>query len=361
MTEAKAAELVASTVNEQLLNRAIRHQIYIQQYGSGVAEDIVKELAQAEQELLGKVAARLVKAERIGFDRGPWTTKRLSTITAGLGEIVDNKYSATYKDMLKPKMLELAKAEADFTVGGFDSTVPVKLEYELPSPQMLRSMVLSEPFEGAVMGKWWKGVATGEKEQIQRALRQGLVQGETTAQIVRRLSGPKGVLDIARHHATAVIRTATNHVSSGARAQTYQQNSKYIKSEKIVATLDSRTSEICRFQDGRVYPVGDGPRPPFHFNCRTTVIAVLKSWKEMGIPLKEAPAGTRASMNGQVPADLTYKQWFKAQPPVFKRELLGPSRYKMYASGLEDVTKFATPAGKIYNLKQLYSRWSQDI
>ena len=356
MTEAKAAELVASTVNEQLLNRAIRHQIYIQQYGSGVAEDIVKELARAEQELLGKVAARLVKAEKIGFDRGPWTTKRLSTITAGLGEIVDNKYSATYKDMLKPKMLELAKAEADFTVGGFDSTVPVKLEYELPSPQMLRSMVLSEPFEGAVMGKWWKGVATGEKEQIQRALRQGLVQGETTAQIVRRLSGPKGVLDIARHHATAVIRTATNHVSSGARAQTYQQNSKYIKSEKIVATLDSRTSEICRFQDGRVYPVGDGPRPPFHFNCRTTVIAVLKSWKEMGIPLKEAPAGTRASMNGQVPADLTYKQWFKAQPPGFKRELLGPSRYKMYASGLEDVTKFATPAGKIYNLKQLYSR-----
>ena len=356
MTEAKAAELVASTVNEQLLNRAIRHQIYIQQYGSGVAEDIVKELAQAEQELLGKVAARLVKAEKIGFDRGPWTTKRLSTITAGLGEIVDNKYSATYKDMLKPKMLELAKAEADFTVGGFDSTVPVKLEYELPSPQMLRSMVLSEPFEGAVMGKWWKGVATGEKEQIQRALRQGLVQGETTAQIVRRLSGPKGVLDIARHHATAVIRTATNHVSSGARAQTYQQNSKYIKSEKIVATLDSRTSEICRFQDGRVYPVGEGPRPPFHFNCRTTVIAVLKSWKEMGIPLKEAPAGTRASMNGQVPADLTYKQWFKAQPPGFKRELLGPSRYKMYASGLEDVTKFATPAGKIYNLKQLYSR-----
>ena len=68
MTQAKAAELVASTVNEQLLDRAIRHQIYIQQYGAGIAEDIVKELVQAEQELLGKVAARLVKAEKIGFD-----------------------------------------------------------------------------------------------------------------------------------------------------------------------------------------------------------------------------------------------------------------------------------------------------
>ena len=356
MTQAKAAELVASTVNEQLLDRAIRHQIYIQQYGAGVAEDIVKELVQAEQELLGKVAARLVKAEKIGFDRGPWTTKRLSTITAGLGEIVDNKYSATYKGMLKPKMLELAKAEADFTVAGFDSTVPVKLEYELPSPEMLRSMVLSEPFEGAVMGKWWQGVATGEKEKIQRALRQGLVQGETTPQIVRRLTGPKGALAISHHHATAVIRTATNHVSSGARAQTYQQNSKYIKSEKIVATLDARTSEICRFQDGRTYPVGEGPRPPFHFNCRTTVIAVLKSWKELGIPLKEAPPGTRASMNGQVPADLTYKQWFKAQPSSFQKELLGPNRYKMYAAGLEDVTKYASPAGKLYTLKQLYAR-----
>lgn len=45
---------------------------------------------------------------------------------------------------------------------------------------------------------------------------------------------------------------------------------------EIVAILDSRTSEICRLKDGKVYPIEHYEvgitAPPFHVNCRSTVI-----------------------------------------------------------------------------------------
>ena len=92
MTEI-AKQAVADSVNDQLLDRAIKHQIYIEQFGKGTAEKIIKELVVAEEELLGKLASRLVKAQKLGIDTGPLTTKRLASITAGLGEIIENKYS----------------------------------------------------------------------------------------------------------------------------------------------------------------------------------------------------------------------------------------------------------------------------
>ena len=41
-----------------------------------------------------------------------------------------------------------------------------------------------------------------------------------------------------------------------------------------VSVLDSRTTEVCRDRDGRVYDWGNGPRPPAHYNCRSTIIPV---------------------------------------------------------------------------------------
>ena len=69
----------------------------------------------------------------------------------------------------------------------------------------------------------------------------------------------------------------------------------------MVATLDSRTSSVCRSLDGRVFPVDSGPRPPFHINCRTSFVLVLKA-EYAG---REAQ-GKRASAGGAVSDGLSY-------------------------------------------------------
>jgi hypothetical protein len=116
--------------------------------------------------------------------------------------------------------------------------------------------------------------------------------------------------------------------------------------------LDNRTTEICIGYDGKVYPINEGPRPPFHWQCRTQAVPVLKSWKQLGINLKEAPEGTRSSMNGQEAAKITYPEWLKKQPIEFQDEVLGPTRAKLWRSGKVKIDRF-TQDGKLLTLDQL--------
>lgn len=124
----------------------------------------------------------------------------------------------------------------------------------------------------------------------------------------------------------------------------------------IVAGVVVHNSAVCRARDGKVYPLDSGPRPPAHPNCRSSTVPVLKSWKEMGINLKEAPEGTRSSMNGQVPADLTYQEWLKNQSADFQDDVLGVTKGKLFRNGGLSLDRFVDRAGKELTLDQLMKR-----
>ena len=53
-----------------------------------------------------------------------------------------------------------------------------------------------------------------------------------------------------------------------------------IEEYEVLATLDTRTSEICRDMDGKHFPINNVTvgvnYPPFHENCRTTTVPYLK-------------------------------------------------------------------------------------
>ena len=87
-------------------------------------------------------------------------------------------------------------------------------------------------------------------------------------------------------------------------------------------------------------------------NCRSTTIPIIKSWKQLGINLKEAPIGTRASMDGQVSADLTYPEWLKKKPAKFQDEVLGRTKGKLFRDGMP-IDKFVSRAGTERTLDQL--------
>jgi hypothetical protein len=76
-----------------------------------------------------------------------------------------------------------------------------------------------------------------------------------------------------------------------------------------VAVLDSRTTKLCRRLDGRRYPVGKGPIPPLHPNCRSNRIVVLPQ-----------------SLGGPVFDPGTYASWLRSQPPEVRAMLLGSTR-----------------------------------
>ena len=98
---------------------------------------------------------------------------------------------------------------------------------------------------------------------------------------------------------------------------------------------------ICGSLDGTFYAMGESlPALPVHAQCRCFRSPVVRSFEEMGMDPLAFPASTRASMNGQVPASLTYEEWFASQSSAFQLDVLGPGRFERFRRGDVRITSF---------------------
>jgi hypothetical protein len=104
-------------------------------------------------------------------------------------------------------------------------------------------------------------------------------------------------------------------------------NKDIISGYRWLATLDTCTCLACGILDGKAFKrMEDAPKP--HEGCRCLLLPVIKGMPEY------IEGDERASVNGPVPANITYTMWFKKQPAVIKKKILGPERYKIYKKGI---------------------------
>lgn len=166
----------------------------------------------------------------------------------------------------------------------------------------------------AIMNYPWSGMKYSERVwrnqanlhvAIMETLTQGFVQGKPIYDMAEDLGSR---MDVAAKKAIPLIRTESNYITGQARKKAYEELG--IKTYRIVATLDLRTSEICQKMDGKEFPVAEitvGKNyPPFHPNCRTITISAEHA-KEM----KERIARGADGKTYKVPADMTYEEWAK--------------------------------------------------
>lgn len=81
------------------------------------------------------------------------------------------------------------------------------------------------------------------------------------------------------------------------------------------------------------------PGPPFHWNCRSTIIPQFKSFAELAgsedlsktkrDALEDIDKSTRASMNGQVAAKMNYEEWLRTQDEETQKKVLGEARWRL--------------------------------
>lgn len=348
------------TANETIADRTIRHQLYLTRLQTQEANQIVEFLDNdVIPDLEAQLARRLRNIRDRGFDTGPQTTQRVQGLIDSLNEIVAGGVEVARSRMAE-SMEQIARQESQWQVGAIKEALPVTVNMNPPSVRKLRQAVIERPFDGMPLAGWFEGLGQQSQRNIERAIRQGIVEGETAGQIQQRVIGRRGPVDMTRANAFAIAKTATLHASTQARRETFRDNDDIVKRERWLATLDARTCVECQSLDGRVFDLDKGQRPPAHVGCRCTVTAVLKSWREMGIDLDEAPAGTRASMDGQVPAKLNYPQWLRQQVQAGRmdvvNEALGPSRAKLFAAGGIEVRQFTDRAGRRLTLAELRRR-----
>ena len=230
---------------------------------------------------------------------------------------------------------------------------------------------------GEVVTKAFRGIAVDQAERFSQVVRQGLLTGEPTPAMAKRLVGnlefgerAKTVKQlvaaggqataVADNQITALVRTSINQVANAASQQVYEANQDITKKYRYVATLDTRTSSICRALDGREFEYGKGPTPPQHFNCRSTTVPVI-NYKDLGFD--PPPPSKRAAAGGMVPADQTYGQWLAKQDLATKAKALGASKVP-YFNRLADkygptdaIAKLVRDDGSELTLDQLRARY----
>lgn len=345
------------SVNDILFDRNIRHAHFLARLSSGEANKIVRFLEREVYPDITRLIEQRLDRARTGSVRGLHSTKRLQDIQRDIEQLIREGHQAAYSQTVAI-MRDSAIVEARFTQKLMTDTLgKFGLSPTMPSTPLLRAIVADSPIRGELLVDQYAGMTARTRAAVRSAINIGLVEGESTSQIVRRLRGssvnPGGVLAASRTEARRIVRTAVNHTTTQARELTYDDNSDLVKGVRWVATLDSRTSRICISLDGQVFKLDEGPRPPAHHNCRSTTTPVIKSWKELGINLPDAPRGTRASLNGQVPADTTYPDWLKSQPIPVQNEVLGRRLATEWRAGRVTVDKFIDSQYRPLSLKDI--------
>lgn len=201
---------------------------------------------------------------------------------------------------------------------------------------------------GQVVSKAFRGLAESQAQRFNAVVRTGLLAGEPTPQIARRLIGSLDFGQLAKtarqqalaggeltkmadHQVLTVVRTSIQQVANAASDNVYNANQDVTQKYRYVATLDGRTSAICRSLDGKEFKYGDGPVPPVHFNCRSTIVPVI-DYRSLGLrpPEEVLDKGSlffkRAAEGGQVKASTTYGEWLRSQSQAYQEEVLGKSR-----------------------------------
>lgn len=345
------------TTNQDLEDELTERDVHLERYKRGVAARVMAMLERVEEDVLNQ----LQKIDPTASAKPSYRRARLTRLLSEVQGLIEQYATALNRDVL-PELTELARDESAFGVRMLSSLPPVALEVVAPSVGTLVAAATSRPFQGRLLREWVAEHPAAVRMRLRNAIRMGVSQGETIEQIVRRIRGTAklnyrdGVMEVNRRGAEAMVRTAVNHVVSAAREATYVENSDLIKGVKWVATLDSRTSETCRGLDGQVFPLDRGPRPPAHVNCRSSTVPVMKSWKELGISLGEAPEGTRASMDGQVAAGQTYSTWLRKRSAEFQDDVLGKTKGALFRRGDLELDRFIDSNGRAYTLKELRKR-----
>lgn len=298
------------TVNERLLDKIIRHAVYVERFKTAEAKRIANHLRKRVfPSLCDKLIADLAKINPEKLKQ-IWKIKHLRGIIDSVDRTIAAGMVKAKKDVIN-RLLDLAEWEARWNANLIERTVPADISMNLPSMEAVRKTVLARPMEGHKLDTWFRSFEKSVRVKMMGEIKKGIVAGEGLPEIGRRL---RGVADLKRKQAEFIARTAVSSVVHAAREETLKQNQDIVKEVMWVSTLDERTTDICQGLDGRTFPVGDGPRPPIHFNCRSTIVPVVSSWKEMGI--KAPPESTRASMKGDVPEKITYKQWAAKNPNI---------------------------------------------
>ncbi|MFB5186639.1 hypothetical protein [Yersinia intermedia] len=356
-----------ATINERLRDEVIAHSLFQSRYATGVARQMVKVLNDSDAELSTRL---LVALESVNPNN--ITVKRLESLLTSVREVNKQAINATYMS-LTDELVDFAGHEVGYQLSLFDSLLPAPVLNRFPLASITHEQVyaaaMAKPFQGRLLRDWAGNIADDRMTRIINTVKNGYLLGDTIEQIVRKVRGSRaknyrdGVIEATRKNVTAIVKTAITHVAAVARDKFADSNTDILDAKQWLSTLDNKTSHTCIIRDRLTYTLSGKPmghKVPYlqgpgriHFCCRSMETLITKSWREIGIDIDEMDEGTRASMDGQVPAGTTYSEWLQRQSYRRQVQVLGETRARLINENGMRVDEFFTDKGEWLTLNQL--------
>lgn len=332
------------TANELLRNLTLRRHIGIMRIERSAARRILDHISAIDADIEAELAARVSRL----------SARDRATIASG-GAFTTQKLKALRETLVRQRReveeaLRLAVIDEVRDIPAFQAASQVQaleqalgalaVQVSTPDARSLRAMVTRKPLQGKVLKEWTKGWAADKVDRLSQQIKLSVAANEGPRKLAKRLKAA----NLAKaHHAQTLARTAVIDLAAAATERVAEANPQIVKQVQWLATLDARICPRCALLDGRKFKEGEGPRPPLHPNCRCVMVPVTVSYRELGFDIDEVDGLTRASVNGQVPADTTAPQWLRSQPRSVVEDVLGPTRTKLFLDGKLKMERFVDP------------------
>lgn len=378
-------------ISDEIGSMLTDHNVDLIRFSGSVRKNVLGHLRQLQDDLI----ARLAVIENIT------TQQRLEGLLRAVERTIKSAYRKM-RDVHGLEMRDLAKLEQDFAVGSLNRSLSVVLAQPILTPSILKQIAGNTLIQGAPSAEWWGRQAATLRNAFSDEIKQGFLLGEGTQDLVRRIRGTAtgkreifflegkkrvysqfrgGIMDIGTRQAEALVRTSTQQIANAVRYESYKRNGDVIKGVQTHVTLDSRTSQICMSRSGNAWDLDTGEGiegtlegfpgpPPWHFNCRSSLIPLTYSIGELqeratagGATSRQRriarkvdnnmPIPKRQAMDGQIAGRQTYEQWLKKQPVKLQREKLGVTKFKLWKRNKLSFQQMVDQTGRPLTVEQI--------
>ncbi|WP_346877127.1 minor capsid protein [Clostridium sp. UBA5712] len=142
-------------------------------------------------------------------------------------------------------------------------------------------------------------------EKLEEVIASGLMSGKGSRRMSQEL---QDMTDYEKFACERIIRTETTYITNAAEVESYKECG--IDKVIFIATLDLRTSSICRSMDGKIIKVDKlrtgSNLPPLHPYCRSTTRAYFKNMERLQRRARDPETGKTYT----VPGDMKYQEWY---------------------------------------------------
>lgn len=144
-------------------------------------------------------------------------------------------------------------------------------------------------------------------ERLEEVITSGLMSGANSRKMAKELND---LTNYGKFASERIIRTETTYVTNMAEIESYKECD--IDKCVFLATLDLRTSKICRSMDGKILIVGKAKPgvdlPPLHPFCRSTTIAYLGKENLEGLQRR---ARDPVTGKNYIIKNMNYSEWYE--------------------------------------------------